>query len=62
MANLCTTLRKHTYSNLLNISPPKTESFQMKIQIFLMYTPVNPSDTGSKLYRYVFVMKTSGIP
>ena len=25
-----TTLRKHAYSNILNISPPKTESFQIK--------------------------------
>ena len=25
------TLRKHAYSNILKISPPKTESFQTKI-------------------------------
>ena len=27
------TLRKHAYSNILKISPPKTESFQIKILI-----------------------------
>ena len=27
-------LRKHAYSNVLKISPPKTESFQMKSDIF----------------------------
>ena len=27
-------LRKHTYSNILKISPPKTESFEIKILIF----------------------------
>ena len=50
------TLRKHTYTNILKISQPKTESFQIKILIFfffifllkaeirkIMYTPVNPS-------------------
>ena len=26
----CKTLRKHAYSNILKISPPKTESFQIK--------------------------------
>ena len=30
-------LRKHTYSNILKISPPKTESFQIKILIFFIY-------------------------
>ena len=28
------TLRKHTYSNILKISPPKTESFEIKIDVF----------------------------
>ena len=28
------TLRKHAYSNILEISPPKTKSFQIKILIF----------------------------
>ena len=97
------TLRKHAYSNMLKISPPKTENknsdiFHISVQkkdceyslqpprrggsnehpqcmFFLaeiMYTSVNPSFTplktqvllykssvlrGSKLYRYVFVMK-----
>ena len=27
-------LRKHAYSNILKISPPKTESFQIKILIY----------------------------
>ena len=31
------TLRKHTYSNILKISPPKTESFHIKILIFYIY-------------------------
>ena len=31
------TLRKHAYSNVLKISPPKTESFQIKILIFFIY-------------------------
>ena len=32
-------LRKHAHSNILKISPPKTESFQIKILIFfLVYT------------------------
>ena len=30
-------LRKHAYSNTLNISQPKTESFQTKILIFLYF-------------------------
>ena len=32
-----TTLRKHAYSNILKISPPKTESFKIKVQIFFMF-------------------------
>ena len=31
------TLRKHAYSNILKISPPKTESFEMKILIFFIF-------------------------
>ena len=30
-------LRKHAYSNILTISPPKTESFQIKILIFFIF-------------------------
>ena len=30
-------LRKHAYSNILKISPPKTESFQIKILIFFIF-------------------------
>ena len=30
-------LRKHAYSNKLKISPPKTESFQIKNLIFFIY-------------------------
>ena len=29
-------LRKHAYSNILKLSPPKTESFQIKILIFFL--------------------------
>ena len=35
------TLRKHAYSNILNISPPKTESFQIKILIFFHISAQN---------------------
>ena len=34
-------LRKHTYSNILKISPPKTESFQIKILIFFHISAQN---------------------
>ena len=34
---LCMSLRKHANSNILNISPPKTESFQIKILIFFKF-------------------------
>ena len=30
-------LRKHAYSSILNISPPKTESFQIKFLIFFIF-------------------------
>ena len=30
-------LRKHAYTNILKISPPKTESFQIKILIFFIF-------------------------
>ena len=30
-------LRKHAYSNILKISPPKTESFQIKNLIFFIF-------------------------
>ena len=30
-------LRKHAYSNILKISPLKTESFQIKILIFFIF-------------------------
>ena len=34
-------LRKHAYSNILKISPPKTESFQIKMQIILHISAQN---------------------
>ena len=34
-------LRKHAYSNILKISPPKTESFQLKILIFFHISAQN---------------------
>ena len=37
----CYTLRKHAYSNMLNISPPKTESFLIKILIFFLISAQN---------------------
>ena len=30
-------LRKHAYSNILKILPPKTENFQIKTLIFLIF-------------------------
>ena len=30
-------LQKHAYSNILKISPPKTENFQIKILIFFIF-------------------------
>ena len=96
-------IEKHAYSNILKISPPKTESFQTKILIFFMCAPnidygysseppcrggsneypqymllsrnkknnvypckpqfyyINWGLRGSKLYRYVFVMRFSVI-
>ena len=30
-------LRKRAYSNILKISPPKTESFQIKVLIFFIF-------------------------
>ena len=50
MNKICTTLwfysvqeplRKHTYSNILKISPPQTESFQIKILIFFHISAQN---------------------
>ena len=34
-------LRKHAYSNIFKISPPKTESFQIKILIFFHISAQN---------------------
>ena len=30
-------LRKHAYSNVLKISPPKTESFRIEIPMFFLF-------------------------
>ena len=35
------TLRKHAYSNILKISPPKNENFQRKILIFFHISAQN---------------------
>ena len=35
------TLRKHAYSDIFKISPPKTESFQIKILIFVHISALN---------------------
>ena len=52
------TLRKHAYSNILKISPPKTENFQIKILIFFIfrntdcgYTLEPPRWGGSNEYQ-----------
>ena len=34
---MSTTIRKHTYSNILKISPSKTESFQRKFFIYFIF-------------------------
>ena len=41
-------LRKHTYSNILKISPPKTENFQIKTLIFF-YISAQNIDCGYSL-------------
>ena len=41
-------LRKHAYSNILKISPPKTENFQIKILIFF-YISAQNIDCGYSL-------------
>ena len=38
LATLIQTLRKHAYSNIQKISPPKTENFQLKNSIFFHIT------------------------
>ena len=35
------TLRKHAYSNILKLSPPKNESFGIKILIFFIFSLKN---------------------
>ena len=35
--NISLTIGKHAYSNILKISPPKSESFQIKIMIFFIF-------------------------
>ena len=42
------TLRKHAYSNILNILPPKTESFQIKISEMFHISDQN-IDCGNSL-------------
>ena len=42
------TLRKHTYSNILKILPPKkNENFQIKILIFFLFLLKN-TDCGTR--------------
>ena len=43
------TLRNHAYSNILKISPPKTESFQIKILIFFFQISTQNIDCGYSL-------------
>ena len=42
--NYMYTLRKHAYSNILKISPPKTESFHVEILIFFILLSRNKKD------------------
>ena len=42
-------LRKHTYSNILKISPLKTESFQIKILNFFLLMSAQNVDYGYSL-------------
>ena len=53
-------LRKHAYSNILKISPPQTEIFQIKILIFFHISAQNidcgyslepPRQSGSNEYQ-----------
>ena len=43
------TLRKHAYSNIYKISPPKTENFQIKILIFFFHISAQNIDCGYSL-------------
>ena len=45
---MCISLRKHAYSNILKISPPKTESFQIKI-LFFFHISAQNIDCGYSL-------------
>ena len=42
----CITLREHTYSNLLKISPPKNSSFQINVLIFFFHISAQNIDCG----------------
>ena len=42
------TLRKHAYSNILKISPPKTENFQIKIS-YIFHISAQNIDCGYSL-------------
>ena len=53
-------LRKHAYSNILKISPPKTESFKIKnSDIFHISTQKRrlrvPVRTASPVYIYIYI-------
>ena len=52
------TLRKHAYSNILKISPPKTESFQIKILIFIKFM-LKKYIVGTRYNRLAEVVLTS---
>ena len=56
---LSASLRKHAYSNILKISPPKNESFQVKILIFFIFLLIN-IDCGYSLEpprRFFFIFQ-----
>ena len=45
-------LRKHAYSNILKISPPKTESFQIKILFFFFHISAQNIECGCSARRF----------
>ena len=48
VAQLCFTLRKHTYSKILKLFPPKNENFQIKISKIFHMSAQN-TDCGHSL-------------
>ena len=60
------TLRKHAYSNILKISPPKTESFQIKVLISFIFAEVVLTSThnlcfGAEIKKKTVLLYKSGV-